>query len=90
MYEPPNPHSGPIRPYPASADDQLHFRNSPSQGLALNFDLTEQLRLRLDLRGIYTALNSGGSVFCSGGCELRFRSDGYLQVEAGAGLVMRF
>jgi len=29
-------------------------------------------------------------VFCSGGCELKYRSSGYIQVEAGAGLVLRF
>ncbi|WP_421843347.1 hypothetical protein [Marinobacter algicola] len=58
----------------ASTSDQIDFRDSA----------------RLDLRGVYTALNSGGSAFCSGGCELRFDSSGYLQVEAAAGLAIRF
>ncbi|MCK0163490.1 hypothetical protein [Marinobacter sp. S6332] len=61
-----------------------------SLGGGYQFLLSEKLRLRLDLRGVYTALDSGGSVFCSGGCQLTYRSSGYLQVEAGAGLVLRF
>ena len=67
-----------------------HHRVALSLGGGYQFYLTDYLRLRLDLRGIYTALESGGSVFCSGGCAFRFRSNGYLQMEAGAGLVMRF
>lgn len=81
---------GVTRLEPEDSRYDSHHRAALSLGGGYQFFLTEQLRLRLDLRGIYTALNSGGSVFCSGGCELRFRSNGYLQVEAGAGLVMRF
>ena len=69
---------------------ETHHRAALSIGGGYQFFLTEQLRLRLDLRGVYTALNSGGSAFCSGGCELRFDSSGYLQVEAAAGLAIRF
>ena len=67
----------------------LYFPAGQNHG-GYQFFLTEQLRLRLDLRGVYTALNSGDSAFCSGGCELRFDSSGYLQVEAAAGLAIRF
>lgn len=67
-----------------------HHRLALSLGGGYQFFISEKLRLRLDLRGIYTALDSGGSAFCSGGCELTYRSSGYLQVEAGAGLVLRF
>lgn len=72
-----------------SAYDTNH-RLALSLGGGYQFFLSDSLRLRLDLRGIYTALDSGGSVFCSGGCELKYRSSGYLQIEAGAGLVLRF
>ncbi|MGO1460913.1 MAG: hypothetical protein ACTHYN_03520 [Marinobacter sp.] len=72
-----------------SAYDTNH-RLALSLGGGYQFFLSDSLRLRLDLRGIYTALNSGGSAFCSGGCELKYRSSGYLQIEAGAGLVLRF
>lgn len=81
---------GVTRLEPEGSGYETHHRAALSLGGGYQFFLTEQLRLRLDLRGIYTALNSGGSAFCSGGCELRFESSGYLQVEAGAGLVIRF
>jgi hypothetical protein len=81
---------GVTRLEPDDSRYQTHHRAALSLGGGYQFFLTEQLRLRLDLRGVYTALNSGGSAFCSGGCELRFDSSGYLQVEAGAGLAIRF
>ncbi|WP_373000588.1 hypothetical protein [Marinobacter sp.] len=81
---------GVTRLEPDDSKYETHHRAALSLGGGYQFFLTEQLRLRLDLRGVYTALNSGGSVFCSGGCELRFDSSGYLQVEAAAGLVIRF
>ncbi|MBW4934734.1 porin family protein [Marinobacter sp. F4206] len=81
---------GVTRLEPEDSGYESHHRAALSLGGGYQFFLTEQLHLRLDLRGIYTALNSGGSAFCSGGCELRFDSSGYLQVEAGAGLVIRF
>lgn len=81
---------GVTRLEPDDSGYETHHRAALSLGGGYQFFLTEQLRLRLDLRGIYTALNSGGSAFCSGGCELRFESSGYLQVEAAAGLAIRF
>lgn len=81
---------GVTRLEPDDSGYETHHRAALSLGGGYQFFLTEQLRLRLDLRGVYTALNSGGSAFCSGGCELRFDSSGYLQVEAGAGLAIRF
>lgn len=67
-----------------------HHRASISLGGGFKIPINNALLLRLDLRGIYTALDTGGSVFCSGGCTARFESSGYVQVEAGAGLVLRF
>ncbi|MBW0147786.1 hypothetical protein [Marinobacter arenosus] len=81
---------GVTRLEPDDSGYETHHRAALSLGGGYQFFLTEQLRLRLDLRGIYTALNSGGSAFCSGGCELRFESSGYVQIEAGAGLAIRF
>lgn len=81
---------GVTRLEPDDSRYETHHRAALSIGGGYQFFLTEQLRLRLDLRGVYTALNSGGSAFCSGGCELRFDSSGYLQVEAAAGLAIRF
>ncbi|MBZ2169294.1 hypothetical protein [Marinobacter sp. F4216] len=81
---------GMTRLEPEDSRFETDHRLALSIGGGYQFFLTEALRLRLDLRGVYTALNSASSVFCSGGCELRFASSGYLQVEAGAGLVVRF
>jgi len=81
---------GVTRLEPDNSVYETHHRAALSIGGGYQFFLTEQLRLRLDLRGIYTALNSGGSAFCSGGCEIRFDSSGYLQMEASAGLTIRF
>ncbi|MFO8142550.1 MAG: hypothetical protein R6T87_11870 [Marinobacter sp.] len=82
--------AGITRLEPKASGLNNHHRASLSLGAGYKFPVTEHLRFRMDLRGIYTALDSGGSVFCSGGCEIRFRSSGYLQVEASAGLVLRF
>ncbi|HCW91245.1 MAG TPA: hypothetical protein DHU56_14505 [Marinobacter sp.] len=81
---------GVTRLEPDKSELDNHHRVALSLGGGYQFYLTDHLRLRLDLRAIYTALESGGSVFCSGGCAFKFRSNGYLQAEAGAGLVMRF
>ena len=82
--------AGVTRLEPKASDLKTHHRASLSLGGGYKFPVTDNLRLRMDLRGIYTALDSGGSVFCSGGCEIRFRSSGYVQVEASAGLALRF
>ncbi|MDZ4384277.1 MAG: hypothetical protein U0940_02210, partial [Nitrospirota bacterium] len=51
---------------------------------------TESLGIRLDVRGIYTAINADASIFCSGGCAVQVRSSGFFQGELGAGLILRF
>ncbi|MGM0769136.1 MAG: hypothetical protein ACQEV6_14020 [Pseudomonadota bacterium] len=77
-----------LDPQPSGLDS--HHRAALSIGGGYKFPVTANLLLRLDLRGIYTVLDSGGSVFCSGGCNVRFESNGYVQFEAAAGLAVRF
>jgi hypothetical protein len=77
-----------LDPKPSGLD--THHRASLSLGGGYKWPLNDHLRLRLDLRGLYTVLDSGGAVFCSGGCNVRFESNGFFQVEASAGLVVRF
>lgn len=76
----------------APKDSRLrsHHRASLALGGGFKMPVSDALLLRLDLRGIYTALDTGGSVFCAGGCAVRVQSSGYVQIEAGAGLVLRF
>jgi hypothetical protein len=59
-------------------------------GGGVKFFLTDHFGLRLDARGIYTAMNTDAAIFCSGGCAIAVRSSGFVQGEIGAGLVLRF
>ncbi|MBO6850425.1 MAG: hypothetical protein JJ867_08145 [Marinobacter sp.] len=77
-----------LDPKPSGLD--THHRASLSLGGGYKWPLNDHLRLRIDLRGLYTVLDSGGAVFCSGGCNVRFESNGFFQVEASAGLAVRF
>lgn len=77
-----------LEPKPSGLDD--HHRAAIGLGGGYKLALTDNLLARFDLRGIYTVLDSGGAVFCDGGCAIRFDSSGYGQVEASAGLALRF
>ncbi|MYL25169.1 MULTISPECIES: hypothetical protein [Halomonadaceae] len=77
-----------LEPKPNGLRD--HNRASISLGGGYKLPLQENLLMRFDLRGIYTVLDSGGAVFCSGGCTAVFDSSGFIQVEASAGLTLRF
>ncbi len=82
--------AGITRLEPKNDDFDSHHRASLSLGGGYKLKISDQLLLRFDLRGIYTVLDSGGAVFCSGGCNLRFESEGYFQAEASAALAFRF
>ena len=77
-----------LEPKPSGLDD--HHRASIALGGGYKLALTDHLLARFDLRGSYTVLDSGGAIFCDGGCAVRFDSDGFGQVEATAGLAFRF
>ena len=77
-----------LDPEPSGLD--AHHRASIALGGGYKYALTNSLLARFDLRGVYTVLDSGGAVFCDGGCSVRFDSSGYGQVEASAGLAFRF
>ncbi|HEY8887614.1 MAG TPA: outer membrane beta-barrel protein [Gallionella sp.] len=95
------PADGPILPFvsgtigvtrmvPKRSDLTTENRLSLSLGGGAKFFLSKSVGLRFDVRAIYTMLNSDTSVFCSGGCTIRVRSNGFVQAEAGAALLMRF
>lgn len=75
---------------PQRADLRTETRVSFALGGGAKYFFTENLGIRLDLRGIYTAINSNASIFCAGGCAVQVRSNGFLQGELGAGLILRF
>jgi hypothetical protein len=81
---------GLTRMVPKRSDLTTENRLSLSLGGGAKFFLSKSVGLRLDVRGIYTALNADTAVFCSGGCTIKVRSNGFVQTEVGAALMMRF
>jgi len=63
---------------------------SMSLGGGVKLYATEHIGLRLEGRGYATFMNSGGAVFCSGGCQVYVTSDVWLQFEVLAGLIVKF
>ncbi|MCG6932925.1 MAG: hypothetical protein LJE57_04735 [Gallionella sp.] len=95
------PDDGPMHPFvsgtfgltrmvPKRADLTTENRLSLSLGGGAKFFFSGNAGVRFDVRAIYTMLNADTSVFCSGGCTIRVRSNGFVQIEAGAALLMRF
>lgn len=65
-------------------------RFSIALGGGAKLHLGSNIGLRFDVRGIYTAMNADTAVFCSGGCVIKVRSNGFIQAELGAALMLRF
>src|SRR4030067_1798227 len=65
---------GLTRMEPKRAGMKTETRISASLGGGAKFFFTESLGIRLDVHGIYTAINSDTSIFCSGGCAVQARS----------------
>jgi hypothetical protein len=59
-------------------------------GLGVKHLFTDHLGLRADLRGFYAITESGGGLFCSGGCLFTFSGSGLAQGDASAGVVLAF
>ena len=59
-------------------------------GGGATFFPVKHLGLRFDARAIYTAVNTDGAIFCSGGCVVSVSSGGFWQTEFGASVVFRF
>lgn len=81
---------GLTRMVPKRADLTTENRLSLSLGGGAKFFFSRNAGVRFDVRAIYTMLNADTSVFCSGGCTIKVRSNGFVQIEAGAALLMRF
>jgi opacity protein-like surface antigen len=65
-------------------------RLSLSLGGGLKWYPTEQLGIRFEMRGYGTLMESSGSLFCDGGCDLRISGDMFPQFETNLGLIFRF
>jgi opacity protein-like surface antigen len=95
------PAEGPMHPFvsgtvgltrmaPKRADLTTENRLSLSLGGGAKFYFSRNVGLRFDVRAIYTMLNADTAVFCSGGCTIKVRSNGFVQAEAGAAMLVRF
>jgi len=65
-------------------------RLSLSLGGGLKWYPSERFGIRLEMRGYGTLMESSGSLFCDGGCELQLRGDLFPQFETNLGLIFRF
>lgn len=70
-------------------DSELRFAAGLSLGTKV--PASGRFALRLEARGFYTVVDSGGAVFCTNGtCLFRFSGSGIWQGDVTAGLVLRF
>jgi opacity protein-like surface antigen len=65
-------------------------RLSLSLGGGIKWYPTDRLGIRLEMRGYGTLMDTSGSLFCDGGCELQLSSDLFPQFETNLGLIFRF
>ena len=66
------------------------LRPSLNLGLGWQLPLGRHAALRAEARGYFTLIDSGGGLFCDGGCTLSIRGDGFTQGEVQLGLSLRF
>jgi opacity protein-like surface antigen len=65
-------------------------RFSLSVGGGLKWNPTDRLGVRFEMRGYGTLMDSRGSLFCDGGCQLELSNDLFPQFETNLGLIFRF
>jgi len=75
---------------PAPSDLNSETRFSISLGAGAKYYFNNTLGARLDVRGIYTAIDGNTAVFCSGGCTIKVNSSGFIQTEVSAALIIRY
>lgn len=77
-----------FRPGLGGLSDEL--RASMNLGLGYQVPLGEHVALRFEARGYFTAVNSNGGLFCSGGCVIYIKGDAVTQGELQLGLSFRY
>jgi len=65
-------------------------RPSLNLGIGYQAPVGEHVALRVETRGYVTIVNSGGGLFCSGGCQVKIKGDALTQGEVQLGLSYRF
>ncbi len=81
---------GLTRMSPKRAGYSTENRFSISLGTGAKIFFSKNLGARVDVRGIYTALDSSTEVFCSGGCTIKLSSSGFVQTDISAAIILRF
>jgi hypothetical protein len=81
---------GVTRLAPGLAGLSTEFRPSINLGLGYQLPISGPLSLRFELRGYFTLINSNTNLFCSGGCVVAIKGDGFTQAEALVGLSYGF
>jgi len=81
---------GLTRMAPKRTDLTTENRLSISLGTGAKIFFGKNFGLRFDVRAIYTALNADAEIFCSGGCAIKVYSNGFVQTETCAALMLRF
>lgn len=75
---------------PAESSYSSELRPSMNLGIGYQLPLAERIALRFEARGYFTLVNSSGGLFCSGGCVLSIKGDGFTQGEVQLGILARF
>lgn len=81
---------GVTRLAPGQRGFSTEWRPSMSLAIGYQWPFGERVALRAEARGYLTLVNSGGSLFCSGGCVVSIEGDSFTQGEALVGLSVRF
>ncbi|MGC2165543.1 MAG: hypothetical protein WA632_05970 [Gallionella sp.] len=68
------------------AEHHLSF----SVGGGVKYFVSRNTGFRLDLRGIYTMLESESAIFCAGSCTVNVRGSGFVQTSISAAVMQRF
>lgn len=76
--------------WPGLSGAGTEVRFSASFGVGLLYHVSDRVGIRLEARGFYTFTETGGAIFCSGGCVVAFSGSGFGQGELTAGLQLAF
>jgi hypothetical protein len=73
---------GVTRLAPGLSGLSAEFRPSLNLGLGYQLPISGPLSVRFELRGYFTLINSNTNLFCSGGCVVAIKGDGFTQADA--------
>jgi hypothetical protein len=82
---------GATRFVPGFEDAESELKFTGGIALGVKSFLSKNLGIRLEARGFYTVVESGGDVFCTAGrCLFNFEGSGLWQGDVNAGLILAF